>query len=266
MARIQSVQPRKQRKAAGQAPLHQRHKKLAAHMAEPLIIRYNRRSLPVVRGDTVKVMRGVYRGHEEKIASVDLKMQKVTVEGVTIVKADGTKVARAVDPSNLLITKLNLTDPRRRDRLTRVAKVDEETRKKLAKELEEEAKAQEDEIRQFTERLAQEEAERKAKAREEGDLEAGIDPVTQDAIVHRHTDEGETEGEEPDVEEEAKPSEAEPAKPKEPGTTKTAEKAQEKPGKPESKPKDEEAAEADEADAAEETTDEKKSDSKEESK
>jgi large subunit ribosomal protein L24 len=265
MSRIQSIQPRKQRKAAGQAPLHQRHKKLAAHMAEPLIIRYNRRSLPVVRGDTVKVMRGVYRGHEEKIASVDLKMQKVTVEGVTVVKADGTKVARAVDPSNLMITKLNLTDPRRRDRLARVAKVDEETRKKLAKELEAEAKAQEDEIRQFTERLAQEEAERKAKAREEGDLEAGIDPVTQEPVLGRRT-EGVTE--EPEDEEET-PAEA-PAT-KAGGPAKPAPPAKEK--APESKAEDEAPAEAEKTETPEKkeasekkTAADKESHSKEESK
>lgn len=213
MAKYGSIQPRKQRLAAAVAPLHQRHRKLAAHFAEPLIIRYNRRSFPVVRGDTVKVMRGVYRGHEEKIASVDLKSQKVTVEGVTAVKADGTKVARPVDTSNLLITKLNLTDPRRRDRLTSAAKVDEETRKKLAKELEDEAKAQEAEIREFTERLAAEEAERKAKAREEGELEAAIDPVTQEPMARRKREEIETIEEVEGEDEEERPRELAKAAP-----------------------------------------------------
>ncbi len=186
MQNQRSRQPRKQRKSLHQAPLHQRHKKLAAHLAEPLLVKYNRRSLPVVKGDTVRVMRGAYTGHEEKVASVDLTMMKVTVEGVTNMKADGTRVARPVDASNLLITKLNLTDARRRERLTRTAKVDDDQRKQLEKELEEEAKAQAEEIEEFKERLAREEAERKAQAREEGDAEAAIDPVTQEPIVHRH--------------------------------------------------------------------------------
>lgn len=194
-----SRQPRKQRKSLHQAPLHTRHKKLASHLAEPLLVKYNRRSLPVVKGDTVKVMRGAYRGHEEKVASVDLTMMKVTVEGVTNMKADGTRVARPVDPSNLLITKLNLTDARRRERLTRTAKVDEAQRKALEKELEEEAKAQAEEIEEFKERLAREEAERKAAAREEGEAEAALDPVTQEPIVHRHK----TELSEEELEEEA---------------------------------------------------------------
>src|ERR1041385_7281530 len=156
-----SVQPRKQRYALDNAPLHIRRKKLAAHLSEQLILRYNRRSIPVVRGDVVRVMRGAYRGHEDKIASVDLKIQKVTVEGVTITKADGKKKARPVDPSNLLIVKLNLTDTLRRERLTRTAKLDAEAKHKLEKELEAEAKAQKAEIEKFKEELAKREAAEK---------------------------------------------------------------------------------------------------------
>lgn len=240
-----SRQPRKQRKALYQAPLHQRHKKLASHLAEPLLVKYNRRSMPVVKGDTVRVLRGAYRGHEDKVASVDLSMMKVTVEGVTNMKADGTRVARAIDPSNLLITKLNLTDARRRERLTRTAKVDESKRKELEKELEEEAKAQAEEIEAFKERLAREEAERKAKAREEGESAPTVDPVTQEPIIERRraelTDEeaaeaeAEVDEEAPEAPEEAPVGTAEAdAKPKEPAP----EKAPDEEKKPASKHKE----------------------------
>lgn len=174
-----SVQPRKQRLARAEAPLHTRRKQIAAHLSEMLILRYNRRSLPVVRGDVVKVMRGAWRGHEEKVASVDLGLRKVTVEGVTITKADGKKKARPVDPSNLVILKLNLTDKLRRERLTRAAKLDEETRAKLREELEAEAKAQAKEIERFREELAEREAAEKAERAKEGGVEAAVDPVTQ---------------------------------------------------------------------------------------
>src|SRR5688500_6257764 len=137
-----SSQPRKQRYARYNAPLHIRRKQIASHLSETLILRYNRRAVPVVKGDVVRVMRGAFRGHEDKIASVDLKLRKVTVEGVTITKADGKKKARPVDPSNLLITKLHLTDKLRRERLTRTAKLDADAKAKLQAELEAEAKAQ----------------------------------------------------------------------------------------------------------------------------
>lgn len=180
----QSVQPRKQRKAFHNAPLHQRHKGLAAHLSESLLVKYNRRSLPLVKGDTVKVLRGAYRGHEEKVASVDLRLRKVTIEGVTVTKAKGDKKARPVDPSVLLITRLNLTDPRRRDRLTRTSRVDEATKAKLREELEKEAQAQKAEIESFKKKLVEREASEKEKRKEEeGELEAKVDPVTQKPVL-----------------------------------------------------------------------------------
>src|SRR6267143_162529 len=162
-----SIQARKQRKAWFNAPLHVRRKQIASHLAETLILKYNRRALPVVKGDVVKVMRGAFRGHEDKVASVDLKLRKVTVEGVTLTKADGKKKAKPIDPSNLLITKLNLTDKLRRGRLLRTAKVDAATKSKLEAELEKEDKSQKAEIDKFKAELAKREEDEKQKRREE---------------------------------------------------------------------------------------------------
>ena len=184
MQQISSVQPRKQRKALADAPLHVRHRFLNAHLSEALLVKYNRRNFPLIKGDTVKVMRGAFRGHEDKVASVDLQIRKVTVEGVTTTKADGTKKARPVDPSNLLITRLNLTDPLRRDRLTRTARTDEATKAKLRTELEQEAKKQKAEIEAFKKQLEDREAaEKEKRAKEQGGLEATVDPVTQKPIL-----------------------------------------------------------------------------------
>lgn len=175
----QSIQPRKQRKALALAPLHVRRKQVASHLTESLILKYNRRALPLVKGDVVRVMRGAFRGHEEKIASIDLKLRKVTVEGVTITKADGKKKAKPLDGSNLLITKLNLTDKLRRERLTRTLRLDEAAKAKLREELEKEAKAQVKEIETFKEELQKRQEAEKAERREEGDLAATVNPVTQ---------------------------------------------------------------------------------------
>jgi len=181
---IQSTQPRKQRKARYDAHLQVRHATLNAHLGEALLVKYNRRSFPLVKGDTVKVVRGAFRGHEDKIASVDLHLGKVTVEGVTNTKADGTKKARPVDPSNLVITRLNLTDPLRRDRLLRTGKVDATKREQLKKELDAEAKSQKAEIEKFKKSLEEREAAEKEKRRaEEGETEIKVDPVTQKPIV-----------------------------------------------------------------------------------
>lgn len=112
-----STQPRKERKALYNAPVHERRARIASHLDEPLLLKYNTRSATLRVGDTVRVMRGEYAGITGKVLSVNTRTGKVTVDGVTVSKAKATQVARALDPSNLVITRLDLTDPLRRAKL-----------------------------------------------------------------------------------------------------------------------------------------------------
>ncbi|MFH1101318.1 MAG: 50S ribosomal protein L24 [Methanobacteriota archaeon] len=129
---MKSKKARKQRKYLFNAPLHKKRKWIASHLEEKLLLKYDRRSIPVIKGDMVKVMRGSFKGHEDKISHVNVKDRIVEIEGVTHVKADGKKIARPMHPSNLLITKLNLTDKWRRKKLE--SGLTEETRKEIEKE------------------------------------------------------------------------------------------------------------------------------------
>ncbi len=114
-----SKQARKQRKRQYNAPEHVRRKMVASHLSENLMKQYKKRSAVVVKGDTVMVLRGdeKVRNVEGKVTDVDTKSGKVIIEGVTIPKADGTLKERPVHASNLVITKLNLTDPWRKELL-----------------------------------------------------------------------------------------------------------------------------------------------------
>lgn len=113
-----STQPRKQRKARYQAPLHLRTKLLGAPLSPQLREKHSgKRTVRVVTGDTVKVMRGDFAGDEGVVDMVDVKKAKIIVHGVAITKADGTEKPRKVDPSNVMVTKLNLKDPKRAARL-----------------------------------------------------------------------------------------------------------------------------------------------------
>jgi len=112
-----STKPRKQRYNLHNAPLHKKRKWISSHLAENLLLKYDRRSIPVVKGDTVKIMRGNYRGHEDKISKVNVRDQTIEIEGVTITTAKGTKIAKPIHASKLLITKLNVTDKWRRRKL-----------------------------------------------------------------------------------------------------------------------------------------------------
>ncbi len=117
-----SHMPKKQRKRRSDAPLHSRQRMVACHLDRPLIQEYGTRSLPVRKGDTVRIMRGGegMKGNEAKVANVDLKHLKLTLEGITIAKADGTQIARPIEPSNCKITKLDLSDPRRKEKLAKI--------------------------------------------------------------------------------------------------------------------------------------------------
>jgi large subunit ribosomal protein L24 len=149
---MKSIKPGKQRKNLFNAPLHKKRKWVAAHLEENLLLKYDRRSISVIEGDTVKVMRGSYKGHEDKVAHANVKKGYVEIEGLTTTKADGKKIAKPLHPSNLLITKLNLTDKWRRKKLERG--LSEETKKEIEKEAEEQIK----EIEEEQKREAEEEA------------------------------------------------------------------------------------------------------------
>ena len=114
-------QRRKVRRQWYNEPLHRRRKQIAAHLSDELIERWNVRSLPVRKGDTVLIIRGSFKGHEGKVAGVDVRRRKIKVEGATISKTDGTQVAIPIDPSNVIIRKLDLSDRRRREKLEELA-------------------------------------------------------------------------------------------------------------------------------------------------
>jgi large subunit ribosomal protein L24 len=108
-----STQPRKQRKSRFQAPLHIRHKFIGAILSTELREKHKIKSIPVRAGDTVKIMRGDHRGKEGKVAVVNLTSMTITVDGVSVTKSDGTEVSRPVQPSNVMITKLETKDEKR---------------------------------------------------------------------------------------------------------------------------------------------------------
>jgi len=111
---LASPKPKVQRKAFYNAPLHLRHKLASAHLSRELRDKLGIRSLPVVVGDRVMIMKGDHKGKTGKVVEVDLKGLWVKVEGITRKKADGTEVLVKFRPWNLLILDLNLKDKWRR--------------------------------------------------------------------------------------------------------------------------------------------------------
>ena len=116
---MKSGKARKQRKDLYTAPWHTRRKRMSAHLSEKYLGDEKKaypRAVPVRKGDTVRITRGTDRGHEGKIATTDTKSMTITIEGLTRKKADGTQIGKKIHPSNLIITKLDLSDPVRREK------------------------------------------------------------------------------------------------------------------------------------------------------
>jgi large subunit ribosomal protein L24 len=93
--------------------LHVRQKFVSAHLSEALKNRFGKRSLPLRKGDDVKVMRGSKKGFRGKVERVNLKRSKIYIEGLNVKKVDGSEVLRPINPSNLLLVEPKMDDKRR---------------------------------------------------------------------------------------------------------------------------------------------------------
>ncbi len=116
-----SSKPRKQRKSQSTLPLH-RGSKLVRAPLDPT--RYGHSGVKRVTlrtGDTVKIVRGARTGHEGKVAKIDLKKRKVSIEKALLNKADNKEVSLWFDASNLVVTKVDLSDPVRKERFRNLA-------------------------------------------------------------------------------------------------------------------------------------------------
>jgi large subunit ribosomal protein L24 len=135
---MKTSSPRKQRKQLYNAPLHKRYKIFSAPLSPDLKKSHSTNALPIRSGDTVKIMRGERKGMEGKVAGVDRTKYRVSIEGVTREKVDGTAMPASIHPSKVMITNLNLDDKWRREILKRKSKGEEA--KPLAEEIKKEEK------------------------------------------------------------------------------------------------------------------------------
>ncbi len=93
------------------------HKFMGSHLSAELRKKYGKRSIPLRKGDTVKVMRGKFSGKTGKVERINLKESKVYVQGIDREKKDGSKVFYPLHPSKLMITLLELDDKKRKTKM-----------------------------------------------------------------------------------------------------------------------------------------------------
>jgi large subunit ribosomal protein L24 len=99
------------------ASKHLLSKQLGSHLAKDLKEKHNCKSMRVIEGDSVKVLRGEFKGIEGKVTNVSTEKRGIAIEGIKREKLKGGNVDIYIHPSNVVITSLNLEDKWRVNRL-----------------------------------------------------------------------------------------------------------------------------------------------------
>jgi len=111
--------PSKSRKRRYTAPKHVKRKFLSAPLSPSLKAEYGTRSMPVITGDNITVVKGDRKLTEGRIIRVNLEKNVIYVEGLTRNRMDGSTFQIPLKPNNVMITNLNLDDDWRRSIIER---------------------------------------------------------------------------------------------------------------------------------------------------
>ncbi len=108
-------------------------KQICATLSKDLRKKYPRRSARIMIDDTVKVIRGEYKGLTGKVAKISTESNSIAIEGNKKEKLKGEKVDVYIHSTNTIITSLNTDDKWR-------VKILEKKSKSKIKAMKEEAK------------------------------------------------------------------------------------------------------------------------------
>jgi large subunit ribosomal protein L24 len=110
-----------------QASFQTKSKQLGSALSKDLHKKYGKRSVRVVEGDSVTILRGEFKGVDGKIAKISTQKSSVAIEGVKKEKTKGDKFDVYIHTSNLVVTSLNTGDK------WRIAKLENKDPKKQPK-------------------------------------------------------------------------------------------------------------------------------------
>jgi len=99
------------------ATYNTRSKQLGSHLSKDLQKKYGKRSIRITLGDTVKVIRGEYRGVDGKVSKIEMAGSSIAIEGIKKEKSRGEKFDILIPASNVVVTGLNLDDHWRKTKL-----------------------------------------------------------------------------------------------------------------------------------------------------
>lgn len=172
--------------------------KIRVSLNSDLRKKYGIRAFPIAKGDIVNIMAGGRKGEGGKVIDINHRTNRVSVEGITIAKADGKAEEYFIAANLLQITKLELSRPERLQKLRDLA-----SRKNIVVEEEPEPVKEEAEEAESSEETQEEETEEEQEE-EEPEKEEEVPEEDQE---ESDEEESEEEPEESDDEEEDEPKE-----------------------------------------------------------
>ena len=86
------------------------NKQISSPISKDLRKKYSRRSARIIIDDTVKVIRGEYKGLTGKVSKVSTDSNSIAIEGNKKEKLKGDKIDVYIHTTNVIITALNTND------------------------------------------------------------------------------------------------------------------------------------------------------------
>ena len=102
---------------------------ICSNLSKNLKKEYNTKSLRIVKGDSVKIMRGEYKGVEGKVEKLNTVKGRLSIEGVQREKIKGGQVKVQIHASNVRITSLHLDDKYRKNKIGNQEQINKSSRK-----------------------------------------------------------------------------------------------------------------------------------------
>ena len=111
-------------------------KQICSPISKDLRKKYSRRSARIMIDDTVKVIRGEYKGITGKVSKISTESNSIAIEGNKKEKLKGDKIDVYIHTTNVIITALNTDDKWRLKILEKKTKSNIKSMKEAAKKKE----------------------------------------------------------------------------------------------------------------------------------
>jgi large subunit ribosomal protein L26e len=86
---------------------------MSSHLSKDLKDKYQVRSIPIRKGDQVKIVRGHFKSREGKVQTVYRRRRCIYIEKIVREKSNGQQSQIPIHPSNCIVTALKLDKDRK---------------------------------------------------------------------------------------------------------------------------------------------------------